>query len=305
MTSAIKFTPVDRNDLLSSTQFEDTYKKNAIPVVLTRITKDWPATQKWSISYFKDSIGDIIVPVYNSRPAKDREHQHAAAQNLPMRKYLDLLDNGENDLRLFFYNILAGAPQLNNDYSFPDFGFKFFKRLPVLFMGGRGAKVQMHFDIDLANIFLSHFGGRKRVYLFSPAQTPYLYRVPFSFSSLHEIDVLDPDLERFPALQNVEGYVATLEHGDTLFIPSGYWHYIVYDDIGYSLTLRSFPFDPKSVAKIFYNIVILRTIEGLMRKLFGQRWNTFNEQRAIKRSNRHFQKSRLASIGKRKFFWSR
>lgn len=290
MTYAIKLTPIAKCDDISSEQFEQAYKDKSLPVVFTKITKDWPAKKKWSVDYFKQAVGDIVVPVYNSRPAKGREHQHAAAKKLRMFEYLEMLESGENDLRLFFYNILNGAPKLCDDFEYPTLGYNFFKRLPVLFMGGRGAKVQMHFDIDLANIFLSHFGGKKRVYLFSPEQSKYLYHVPFSFSSLHEVDVLNPDIEKFPALQAVEGYVAELEHGDTLYIPSGYWHYIIYDDIGFSLTLRSFPFDPLSVLKIFHNIVILRTVEGLMRKLIGQRWNVFNEKRAIKRSNRSYQK---------------
>lgn len=290
MTYSIKLTPIAKCGDISNEHFEQAYKKKALPVVFTTLTKGWPARKKWSVNYFKEAIGDIEVPVYNSRPAKGREHQHAAAKKLSMREYLEMLEAGENDLRLFFYNILNSAPKLCDDFYYPELGYNFFKRLPVLFMGGRGAKVQMHFDIDLANIFLSHFGGKKRVYLFSPEQSKYLYRVPFSFSSLHEVDVLHPNIEKFPALQAVEGYVATLEHGDTLYIPSGFWHYIVYDEIGFSLTLRAFPFDPISVMKIFYNIVILRTVEGLMRKCIGQRWNAFNERRAIKRSNRHFAK---------------
>ena len=39
-----------------------------------------------------------------------------------------------------------------------------------MFFGGKGAKVQMHFDIDYADIFLCHFGGKKKITLFSPQQ---------------------------------------------------------------------------------------------------------------------------------------
>ena len=77
---------------------------------------------------------------------------------------------------------------------------KFFKRLPVLFVGGRGTQVQMHFDIDLANLLLCHFGGPKTILLFPPDQSKYLYQVPYSFSALHRVDFLNPDFEKIPRL---------------------------------------------------------------------------------------------------------
>jgi ribosomal protein L16 Arg81 hydroxylase len=150
---------------------------------------------------------------------------------------------------------------------------KFFTKLPVLFFGGNGAKVQMHFDIDLADILLCHFGGKKRVYLFAPEQKKYLYHVPYSFSALFDIDIEHPDYEKFPALQYLEGFVTELNHGDALYIPPGYWHYIVYEEISFSLSLRAFPRQPKALMTMFYNIIVIRNVEGLMRKLVGQAWN--------------------------------
>ena len=84
----------------------------------------------------------------------------------------------------------------------------------------------MHFDIDLADLLLCHFGGKKRVYLFSPEQTKYPYQVPFSFSSLFDIDYENPDFKKYPALNHLKGEFAELNYGEVLYIPSGYWHYI-------------------------------------------------------------------------------
>lgn len=90
---------------------------------------------------------------------------------MPFKDYLDRLAAGDNSLRMFFFNILSQVPVLTQDFSYPALGLNFFKKLPVLFVGGKGAKVQMHFHIDLADIMLCHFGGKKRVMLFSPEQT--------------------------------------------------------------------------------------------------------------------------------------
>jgi hypothetical protein len=231
----------------------------------------------------------VVVPLYDSQPSRDHKHQHAPAARLPLGDYMDRLEQGENDLRLFFFNFFNSIPDLTEDFDYPDLGLKFFKKLPVLFMGGKGSRVQLHFDIDLADILLCHFGGPKRVLLFSPEQTPWLYRVPFSFSALFEARVDQPDYERFPALKRVHGHVADLEHGDVLYIPPGWWHFVEYRDIGFSMSLRAFPRTPANLARMLHNLVILRSVDGLMRKAVGQAWNDRNERRAVERTHQRLQ----------------
>ena len=278
---------IDKVADISEAAFIRDYKNTAKPVVLTQLMADWPATEKWNVDYLTEEVGDIIVPVYSSKPATGKQHQHAAEMRMTLRDYLNKLRDGENDLRVFFYNILDNAPRLISDFSYPKIGLKFFKKLPVLFMGGRGAKVQMHYDIDLAHLILCHFGGPKHVLLFPPDQTPYMYKVPFSFSALHDVDFSNPDFEKYPALKTLEGYKVELKHGDALFIPSGFWHYIVYEDIGFSMTLRAFPTKLSQRLILFKNIFLTRTVEGLMRKTRGQAWNDRNERKAVEVTNRN------------------
>lgn len=284
----VSLTAVERVDTLPASAFINHYKKPARAVVIEGLTRDWPARQKWSVDYLKQMAGDRVVPLYDSKPSRDRKHQHAPTARMPLAEYLDLLAAGENDLRLFFFNLLDAAPALQQDFRFPDeMGLKFFKRLPVLFMGGKGARVQMHFDIDLADIFLCHFGGPKQVMLFPPSQSRHLYHVPFSFSSLFDVRYDDPDYDRYPALRHAEGFETTLNHGDVLYMPPGYWHFIRYPEISFSMSLRALPRDIGNVLRMANNILAIRTVEGLMRKLVGQPWNDWNERRAVTRTHRH------------------
>ena len=285
MTPQIKTQAVPRCTRLSAEEFVRDYKNPLKPVVLTDLTSDWVAREKWTLGYLKQIAGDQTVPVYSSLPAKGKQHQHAAERRMKLGDYLDLLEAGESDLRMFFYNLLENVPGMLADFEYPDLGMKFFRRLPVLFVGGRGAKVQMHYDIDLANLLLCHFGGPKRVLLIPPEQTHLMYKVPFSFSALHAVDFDQPDFEAYPALAHLQGQVAHLHHGDALYIPSGYWHFIEYQDIGFSMTLRSLPTRFQDRATLLKNIFVTRTIEGLMRKIVGQRWNDRNERRAVERTN--------------------
>ena len=281
----LQLSPAQRVGAIDKQEFLTRFKANAKPVVMEELTSNWPAREKWSMEYFKSIAGEKMIPLYDSQPARERKHQHAAATRMPLGDYLDLLEAGENDLRMFFFNLLTEAPGLTRDFTFPDIGLKLFRKLPVLFMGGKGAKVQMHFDIDWSDILLCHFGGKKRVLLIPPEQTPFMYHVPFSFSSLFEVDYENPDYDKYPALKHLHGEIAELNHGDVLYIPPGYWHYIVYEEIGYSMALRAFPRTPRNFLRMLNNLVVIRTVEGLMRKLIGQRWNDRNEELALIRTH--------------------
>lgn len=282
----VALTPVTRLDTVDRDRFLRDCKKPARPVIVTRLTRDWPAYDKWSVDFLRDRAGDVVVPLYDSKPSRNRKHQHAPAARMRLDAYFDRLESGENDLRLFFFNFFSALPELLDDFEYPDLGLKFFRKLPVLFMGGKGSKVQLHFDIDLADILLCHFGGPKRILLFAPDQTRFLYRVPFSFSALFDARVDVPDYEAYPALRHVHGQLAELNHGDALYIPPGYWHFVQYDAISFSMSLRAFPRTPANVARMANNLLVVRTIDGVMRKLFGQAWNDRNERVARRRTNR-------------------
>ena len=277
--------PVERVEAIDKADFLSSFKKPGRPVVMEQLTADWPARSKWSVDYLKRTVGDHIVPLYDSDRAYGKKHQHAASAEMRLDEYMDLLLAGEKNLRMFFYDLMAHAPELTGDFRWPDIGLKLFKKLPVLFVGGAGAKVQMHIDIDLADILLSHFGGKKRVLMFPPEQTPFMYRVPFSFSSLADIDYDNPDFERFPALKNLSGQVAELHHGDVLYIPSGWWHYIVYEELGFSMAMRAFPMKPAPAAKMLNNLLVVRNTDALMRKLRGDNWILRNEKLAVSRTH--------------------
>jgi len=282
---AIRLSPVPCADGMVRGAFERIYRAPRRPVVVRGLTAGWPAHAKWSVEYLAQLAGDRRVPVYDSRPARGREHQHAPSARMRIADFVERLRAGERDLRIFFLRVVEELPELGADFTSPDLGLRFFDKLSVLFVGGRGSRVQMHFDIDRADILLCHFGGRKRVMLFAPEETPHLYRVPFSFSTLFDVDPEAPDYERFPALRHARGAVAELAHGDALYIPPGYWHYVLYDEIGLSLSLRALPRVPRDVLAALYNILVLRTTDGLMRKVVGQPWNERNERLAVRRTH--------------------
>ena len=167
---------------------------------------------------------------------------------------------------------------------------KFFKKLPVMFFGGKGSKVLAHYDMDLADLVHFHFHGTKNVTLFAPDQAQYLYKVPYTVHNLECIDMDNPDFEKYPMLKQARGLHAEMNHGDALYMPSGYWHYITYENGGFSITLRAFPRTIKGLAKLFKNLVFMRTFENIMRRIQGQKWVDNKEANTIKRVNKRYEK---------------
>jgi ribosomal protein L16 Arg81 hydroxylase len=273
-----------------STISKDDFIKNHIrpqrPVVVEKLTHDWPAFKKWNLEYIKKVAGDKTVPLYDDRPVKHEEGFNQAHAVMKMSEYIDLLDEKPTDFRIFLYNILKQVPALQADYKFPKLGMRLIKGLPMMFFGGAGAKVFMHFDIDYTNILHFQFHGKKRCVIFPPDQSPYLYRVPYSLIAREDIDFTDPDFEKWPALQQAQGYVCELNHGEMLYMPEGYWHYMQYLTPGFSISLRSYPRKIKNLGKALYNLLFMRHYDNFMRKRKGQEWIDYKNDQAILRTHK-------------------
>ena len=285
--SQFKTTPVPRVKNISKADFIEQYYKPQKPVLIEGLTKEWPAYEKWKLDYIQERAGEQIVPLYDNEPAKDKESVYAPKKEMKLYDYIEILKTQPTDLRIFFYEILKKMPELLKDFEYPDIGLKFFKKLPALFFGGGKSKVFMHYDIDLPDSMHFHFDGHKSVTLFSPQQTKYLYRVPYSIHNLEAIDMDTPDFKKYPALQYAEGIQADMKHGDALFMPSGYWHYIKYLDGGFSMTLRALPRTPKRFLNMLSNVVIMRNFDNLTRKYWGQKWLDYKNKLAVRRTERN------------------
>lgn len=286
----IKTIPIERVQSITKKEFVEKYYKPQRPVLIENLTKDWGAYTKWNLEYFQEHGGDQIVPLYNSEPTKGKQNSAAPVKEMKLYDYLELLKTQPTDLRIFFFNILDNLPELLKDIKYPDIGLKFFKRLPVMFFGGGGSKVLPHYDMDLSDLVHFHFHGHKSVTLFSPKQTKYLYKVPFAVHNLETIDLDHPDFETYPALHYLEGIQAEMKHGDALYMPSGYWHYIKYLDGGFSITLRALPRHPVRLVKMLGNVFVMRPFENIMRKLWGQTWVDRKEARILRTTNEKVRK---------------
>lgn len=283
----MKLADIPRVKNITKDDFIENYFKPQKPVVLEQAIADWPAFTKWNLDYMKEVAGDITVPLYDNRPVQHKDGFNEPHAKMKMADYVDLLKKEPTKYRIFLWNILKEVPALQKDYTFPDFGLRLLKGLPMLFFGGRDSYTFMHYDIDLANIFHFHFDGEKEVVLFPQSETKKLYKVPHSLITHESIDFSNPDYQKWPALRHANGFKTTLKHGEVLYMPEGFWHYMKYITPGFSMSLRALARNPKNLGKAFYNILIMRHYDVLMRKLKGQDWIDVKNIRAITDTNKN------------------
>jgi len=164
----------------------------------------------------------------------------------------------------------------------------------MLFVGGQGSITQLHFDIDLSHIMHTQFIGKKRVLLF-PYQEQYkLYRKPFEVPSMADFShYYDPsktklNIERFPATAFAEGYDLVLEHGDTLFMPGGYWHHMEYLESGFAMSLRALNNKPLGKLKGIWNLLGMRNIDTLLKKTIPHQWYAWKGKKVIMAAEKTF-----------------
>ncbi|RYY38570.1 MAG: transcriptional regulator [Chitinophagaceae bacterium] len=270
--------PVPVFDELDPQRFRAEFYRPQKPVVIRKLAQRWPAYQKWNWEYFKELVGNQRVALYNNVKSDAYTPINTADDYKTFGDYIDSIRSGPAGWRIFLFNIFDHAPQLVKDFSWPEDMMKgFVKKFPMLFVGGATSITHMHFDIDLSNILHTQFAGRKRVLLFPFSEQHKLYRKPFEVLSLADFsnyysDGSKVDYEQFPALREARGYEVILEHGDTLFMPAGYWHHMEYLDSGFAMSLRALQPSLGGKLKGVWNLFGMRSIDTLMKKTVPKWW---------------------------------
>jgi len=277
----MKLQPIERRSGLTREEFIENYLKPKKPVVFLDLAKDWAATQKWTFDYLKQQYGDLTVPVIGPDFHNPGAHYMKSHQTMKFGQYLDLIRQGPTAYRIFLWNIINHARELTNDVRNPDICDGWMDKFPFMFFGGTGAVTSLHYDIDCANVFHTHFWTRKHIVLFDQSQSGLLYQHPFTVQS--HVDPLHPDYEKYPALQKVVGHETILNHGETLFIPALWWHHIVYLEGSFSISLRSRD-SLLTQAKGLWNIGRHFVIDKGMNLLWGPGWKQWKEEESKKRA---------------------
>lgn len=135
---SLQLTPIDTVDNISRADFVNNYLNPRKPLIIRKATQNWPALQKWTFDYLKETVGDQIVPLYDSSKADPSKAINASASEMKFADYIDLIQKQPTDLRIFLFDPIKHAPKLLDDYRSPsDLMGGFLDKYPNMFLGGR------------------------------------------------------------------------------------------------------------------------------------------------------------------------
>lgn len=218
------------------------YLDPGVPVILTDVVTGWPAAGTWTPEHLAREVGDRLVPVVAMRGG---DYAHADIVKMPLRSYLVRIGaiEGESSTDdatpgVTYYlaqaAIAAHLPELLADIEtpafFPDEEF----RTSVIYVGGTLFS-QLHYH-PKGSATLCMLYGTKKVRLFAPDQTPYLYRYPAHSPTpnVSRTQEKDPDPAHFPDFAKARFTEVTVSAGEMLFIPIYWWHSI--ENVGLSIS---------------------------------------------------------------------
>ena len=108
-----------------------------------------------------------------------------------------------------------------------------------LWVGPEGTVTNLHYDIG--NVLFVQVYGHKRWTLIPPDNSERLYVDPPG-TVYSAVDIVDPDLRRFPAFGEVQRCDFVISPGEALLVPRHWWHAVQGIDVSISLSFTTFLF---------------------------------------------------------------
>ncbi|MES2739919.1 MAG: cupin-like domain-containing protein [Pseudomonadota bacterium] len=191
-----------------------------LPFMITGLVKRWPLSgltpqilrDRFGALPVRARVGDYV----NTAFAHDR-----AMRDMTMHAYLDLVSTETGELPPYLGNL--ELRELNAMCHWP----AYFDKMgpPRFWIGPAGTVTPLHCDYD-DNIF-AQIWGSKRIFLAPPHHDRFLYpREANAVLFGSPFDPEAPDFARFPLARHAAMIELTIEPGEMLYVPAGWYHQV-------------------------------------------------------------------------------
>jgi hypothetical protein len=225
--------------------FKREYLARATPVIVVDALNNWEAIRLWSPEYLASVLKEkrTIVAVSNEDRFKYNPSEHDGNVLQYQTETMDFVSAVSKIVRsnsaseryyIMQKSISDEFPELLRDIKHPIW-IESSESTVNLWFGTANNVSPLHYDDD--NNFFAQVYGRKRITLFDPAQTEWLYPYPVHavMKHLSFVDVENPDLIRRPEYRKARPMECVLEPGELLYIPAYWWHQVRSLDVAISV----------------------------------------------------------------------
>lgn len=202
------------------------------PLLIKDLAKNWPAIEKWSFDYFADNYPDVKIPMHDDRVYSGKPQPFSLREPLPIKSIIEIIKdvaagNISSEKRHLYaasWIYQSACPQLNDDINTPDYiADNFIPFMPKmfhfahrsLFLSHQLNVTRLHHDPLCMAVFFTVVQGKKTVRLISPL---------FKDKVEENVDLFDEAILNSLLAKEIPIYEATVETGDTLFIPPRWFH---------------------------------------------------------------------------------
>jgi hypothetical protein len=213
---------------LTHTDFRAEYVDAHRPVILSGAVDDWPAL-RWTPERLKAACGEIEVEVQGER-ATDPDFEVNSISHkrtMPFGTFVGHVFGGEetNDLYMVANNGFlerAGRTLTADLGASPYLDAAVAHGRTFLWFGPAGTVTPLHYDV--IDILYVQVLGEKRFSMIDPRHGGCLYQRGNTVFSA--VDYEHPDMDLYPAYGTVTAEDIELTPGQTMFIPTGWWHHV-------------------------------------------------------------------------------
>lgn len=234
---------IEQVSICSREQFYLEYILQDKPVIIKGMANTWPASSKWSISYFNEIIGDMEIK-YRQSPSNlhpdlnkiniHQLHHDDLFKKSTLSYFLKKINHDQQNE--FVFLCASGLPvfsknkfnealnALIDDFEIPSLFMRSTLISAGLWISPKDVISWLHYDKNGLHNLNAQIQGQKRVLLFSPQFAPNYYLYPYTTELVNfsQVNIMNPDYDRHPLFKNALYYEGILEAGDILYIPA-YW----------------------------------------------------------------------------------